>query len=117
MREIVTYVAYDDTEFDNREECEEYESEAFDLLSELFNAYDFWGKNNQHICIFLNEVEQGFNTIKYAIDKCEKIRVKKPISSEVATLIDYYLGYELPPNEIGLYEYDWLKLEWVKVGE
>lgn len=117
MREVVTYVAYDDTEFDNLEECEEYEGKAFDLLSEFFNAYDFFGKNNQYICIFLNEVEQGFNAIKYAFDKSEKIRVKKPISQEVEELIDSYFGYELPPNETGLYEYDWRKLEWVKVGE
>lgn len=117
MREIVTYVAYDDTEFDNRDECEEYEGEAFGLLEEFFNAYDFFGKNDEYICIFLNGVEQGLHTIKYAFDRCEKIRVKKTISREVLELIDSYFGYEMPPNELGMYEYDFKKLEWIKVDE
>ena len=117
MREVVTYIAYDDTEFDNLEECEEYEGKAFELLNEFFNAYDFFRENGQCILIFLNEVEQGFNAIKYAYDKCGKIRVKKSVSNEVIELIDSYLGYDFPPNEIGLYEYDWVKFEWVKVGE
>lgn len=117
MREIITYVAYDDTEFDNLEECEEYESKAFDLLIEFFNAYDFFGKNGEYIWIFLNEVEQGLYAIKYAFDRCEKIRVKKIISHEAMELIDSYFGYELPRDGVGLYEYDWKELEWVKVGE
>ena len=117
MREVITYIAYDDTEFDNFEECEEYEGKAFDLLDEFFNAYEFFGKNGAHILIFLNEIEQGLNAIKYAFDRCEKIRVKKTISHEAIELIDSYFGYELPRNELGLYEYNWKKLEWVKVDE
>lgn len=117
MREVITYVAYDDTEFDSFEECEEYEGKAFDLLEEFFNAYDFFGKNGEYIGIFLNEVEQGLHAIEYAFDRCEKIRVKKIISHEVIELIDSHFGYELPQNEVGLYEYDWKKWEWVKVGE
>lgn len=58
MREVITYVAYDDSEFDNREECEAYEGEAFDLLAEIFNSYKFF-VNNQEILIFLNDVEAG----------------------------------------------------------
>ena len=117
MREVTTYIAYDDTEFDNLEECEKYEGKAFDLLTEFFNAYDFFFFFFEYIWIFLNEVEQGVHDIEYAFDRCEKIRVKKIISSEVIELIDSYFGYELPQNEIGLYEYDWKKLEWVKVDE
>ena len=117
MREIITYVAYDDTEFDNLEDCEEYESKAFDLLIEFFNAYDFFGKNGEYIWIFLNEVEQGLYAIKYAFERCEKIRVKKIVSHEVRELIDSYFGYELPWDEVGLYEYDWKEMEWIKVGE
>ena len=117
MREVITYVAYDGEEFDNREECEEYEGKAFELLNEFFNAYEFFGENGEYICIFLNEVEQGLDAIKYAFDKCGKIRVKKAISHEAIELIDYYFGYEMPQNEAGLYEYDWKELEWVKVDE
>lgn len=117
MREVITYVAYDDKEFDNFEECEEYEGKAFDLLEEFFNAYDFFGKNGEYIWIFLNGVEQGLHAIKYAFERCEKIRVKKIISHEVIELIDSYFGYELPPNEVGLYEYDWTEYKWIKVDE
>ena len=117
MREVITYVAYDDIEFDNFEECEKYEGKAFDLLAEFFNAYDFFGKNGGYIWIFLNEVEQGLHAIKYAFDRCEKIRVKKIISREAMELIDSYFGCGLPRDEVGLYEYDWTKYKWVKVGE
>lgn len=117
MREVITYVAYDDKEFESREECEEYENKAFNSLDEFFNAYDFFGKNGQNILIFLNDLDSGLEAIKYAFDKCEKIRIKKTISNEVEELMDSYFGYELPPNIPGLYEYDWNKSEWVKVDE
>jgi hypothetical protein len=90
---------------------DELKDELKDRLKKPF------GKNGEYIWIFLNEVEQGLHAIEYAFDRCEKIRVKKIISSEVIELIDSYFGYELPRNETGLYEYDWKKLEWVKVDE
>lgn len=118
MREITTYVAYDDTEFNNREECEAYEDKAFDLLEEIFNAYDFFKENGQEIFIFLNEVESGLKAFEWAWYNSVRIRVKHVLSNEAKDLIDYYFGCIQPPDEIGLYEYDWKNYEgWIKVSE
>ena len=116
MREVITYVAYDDSEFDNREECEAYESKAFDLLTEVFNSYEFF-ISNQEILIFLNDVEAGLYTLSKAFDKCDRISVIKPISNAALRFIDSQLGYVLPPNESGLYKYDTDEFEWVKVDK
>ena len=116
MREIITYVAYDDSEFDNLEECEAYESKAFDLLTEVFNSYKFFA-NNQEILIFLNDVEAGLYAFSKAFDRCDRILVVKPISDAAFHFMDSQLGYILPPNVSGLYKYDTDEYEWVKVGE
>lgn len=116
MREVTTYIAYDDTEFDSREECEAYEGEAFDLLSEIFNSYKFF-RNNQEILIFLNNVEAGLHAFGKAFDKCDRILVTKPISDVAFRFVDFHLGYVLPPNAVGMYKYDTDEFEWVKVGE
>ncbi len=116
MREVITYVAYDNTEFDNREECEAYEGEAFDLLTEVFNSYKFF-VGNQEFLIFLNNIEAGLYALSKAFNKCDKILVTKPISDMALHFIDFQLGYVLPPNEHGMYKYDTDEFEWVKVGE
>lgn len=116
MREVTVYYAYDDSEFDNREECEAYEGEAFDLLTEVFNSYKFF-VNNQEILIFLNDVEAGLHALSAAFDKCDRISVTKPISDAALRLIDFQLGYVLPPNTVGLYKYDTDEYDWVKVDE
>lgn len=116
MREVITYVAYDNTEFNNREDCEAYEGEAFDLLTEVFNSYKFF-VGNQEFLIFLNDIEPGLHALSKAFEKCNKILVTKPISSLAFDFIDFHLGDFLPPNEIGMYKYDTDECEWVKVDE
>ena len=116
MREVITYVAYDGEEFDNREECEAYEGEAFDFLTEIFNSYKFFiGK--REFLIFLNDVEAGLHALGKAFDKCDRILVVKPISDMTLRFVDFQLGYVLPPNEPGMYKYDTDEFEWVKVDE
>lgn len=117
MREVITYVAYDDTEFDNREECEKYEYEAYLILEEVFNSYRFFRNNGQEICIFLNDIETGLHVLGQAFDKCDRILVTKPISDLALHFIDFQLGYVLPPNESGMYKYDTDEFEWIKAAE
>ena len=116
MREVITYVAYDGEEFYNREECEAYEGEAFDLLTEIFNSYKFF-VGNQEFLIFLNDVEAGLHALNKAFDKCDRILVTKPISDLALHFIDFQLGYVLPPNESGMYKYDTDEFEWIKAAE
>lgn len=117
MREIITYVAYDDTEFDNREECEEYENTAFNLLEEIFNTYEFFLDNGQEIHIFLNDIEAGMYVFDYAWKKSKSIRVKRTLSDTANEFIYINFGHDMPPNELGLYEYNFKKCCWVKVDE
>ena len=115
MREVITYVAYDDTEFDNREECEKYEGRTFDLLDEIFNSYRFFMENKQEIYIFLNNVEDGLYALDYAWNKSAYICVKREVSQEVKDFICNYLGYDMPDNKAGLYkytdDYGWVKVD------
>ena len=116
MREVITYVAYDGEEFDNREACEKYEGNTFEYLTEIFNSYRFFMENGQEIFIFLNGIEEGLSVFEYAWNKCSRIEITKVVSKEADDFINDYYGYGFPDNEIGMYEYK--KYEgWVKVDE
>lgn len=116
MREVITYIAYDGEEFDNREDCEKYEEKAYNLLNEIFNSYRFFIENGQEIQIFLNGIEEGLDTFDYAWNKSKYIRVTRTISKEADDFIYNYFGYDMPDYKRGLYEYENYK-GWVKVGE
>jgi hypothetical protein len=115
MREVITYVAYDGAEFDNRKECEAYESEAFNLLDEIFNSLEFFLDNGQEIQIYLNDIESGINAFAYAWGKCSYISVTRTLSEEANDFIQCYFGFTMPPNERGFYGFD-LHDGWFRMG-
>lgn len=116
MREIITYVAYDGTEFNNREECEAYETEVFNLLDEIFNSLEFFLDNGQEIQIYLDDVESGINAFNYAWEKCSYISITRTLSEEASEFIQRYFGFNMPPNERGFYGFD-MRDGWFKMGE
>lgn len=117
MREVVTYVAYDETEFDTMEECEEYERVAFDSLEEVIGAYEFFLANGQEIQIFLNDIAKGIYDIERAYDECAQIRVKHPISQVTEDFLYANTGFDPLPYEPGLYKIGFNKYTWIKVGD
>ena len=118
MREVTTYYAFDDTEFDVREECIEYESKGRDYCCEFIKAYDFYDKDKQHIDIPATDADRMLSDIEEAYSKSEYVRVYD-LLDDALEFIYQQLGLDLP-HEVGYFKYDFYGKHgggWYKVDE
>lgn len=107
MREVITYVAFDDAEFDMREKCLAYENKCRDYCRDLVAAYDFYDRDGQHIEISGNDVETMLSNIDYAYQTCEYVRVYRLLDDALEFLYKE-LGFDVP-NELGYFKYDFYR--------
>lgn len=122
MREVKYYVAWDDSEFETKKECLEYERKAIATMATVDECYTFFDKNGERMMAPISDViEDWLNWLSIAADQCKWIRVHRPISKTATKFINREWGYCICPedfeSETGFFEYDYLKNEWVKVGE
>ena len=122
MREVKYYVAWDDSEFETKEACMEYEQGAIIAMSTINNCYDFIDKNGGHFIAPQNwNVEEWLEWLSNAGNHCHWIKIYKTLPEFAANFIDEQLGLCICPSDFcnmtGLFEYDDWKNEWVKVGE
>ena len=105
MREMITYIANDGTEFDNKEECMAYEAEQANLFQQLKNnvlAFDKDGK----VLVFDNEDDfmEIYDQIFYLV-------ITTTIPSNSIQFIDD-AGYCAIPTAKGAYHYNSVSYEW-----
>ena len=122
MREWKVYYAFDDKEFFDRDECERYEWQAIECMTAVNECYDFFDKSgNRFMPPPYDSAEDWMNWICDAAEHCDSIRVNhllpKLADDFVLNKCGYYITSEDFNNETGLFKYDYLKDEWVKVGE
>ncbi len=113
MRTEITYIAYDDTEFDRLEMCVRYEDYARDMMNEFLGC-DFFYNDNKWSLTKGNNLETLLGDFELMYQKVEKIIVYKDISSSAETWLINYYGFIDFPTEVGTYEYckdtgDWIK--------
>ena len=123
MREITTYIAFDDKEFDNREECQEYEAKAYDLVYSIGEKYEFYDKDmNIILAPFASpNVEDWLTWLDNAYSDCVYIKRYKALNSQEEAIIDENIGccmlnYAFK-EDIGLFKYDISESKWIKVDE
>jgi len=123
MREVITYVAYDDTEFDNCEECATYEDKAYDLIYSIGEKYEFYDKNmNIILAPFASpNVEDWLTWLEDAYTNCTYIKRHDILTTREAAIIDENLGccmlnYDFN-GDTGLFEYNHRTGKWDKVDE
>jgi len=124
MREVTVYYAYDDSEFEDRDECLRYERQAVEAMMSVNDCYDFfnkWGTRYSAPNSLCEDVEKWMDWLSDAAEHCEYIRVRHILPENAVWFIDREWGYCIAPedfhNETGLFKYDDFKNEWVKVGE
>lgn len=124
MREVTVYYAWDDTEFDDRDECLRYERQAVEAMMSVNDCYDFftkWGVRYSAPDYRCEDVEEWMDWLSDAAEHCDFIRVRHILPDNAVRFIDREWGYCIAPEdfngETGLFKYDDFKNEWVKVGE
>lgn len=122
MREVKYYVAWDDSEFETQEECMEYEQGVVIAMSTINNCYDFIDKNGKRYDPPKNlNIDDWQDWFFDAAEHCQWIRVYRTLPDLAVDFINTQIGYCICPvdfdNKTGLFEYDELKNEWVKVDE
>jgi len=124
MREVTVYYAYDGSEFDDRDECLQYERQAVEAIMSVNDCYDFLTKDGvryfapDYRC---EDVEEWMDWLSDAAEHCEYVKVHHILPENTLRLIDREWDYCIAPEdfngETGLFKYDHFKNEWVKVGE
>ena len=124
MREVTMYYAYDDSEFDDRDECLAYERQAVEAMMSIDDCYDFLAKcGDRYIApdYQCEDVEEWMDWLSDAAQHCEYIKVCHTLPKNAVRFIDREFGYCIAPedfnNETGLFKYDYFKNEWIKVDE
>ena len=124
MREVTVYYAYDDSEFDDRDECLRYEQQAVEAMMSVNDCYDFLtmsGARFEAPDYQCEDVEEWMGWLSDAAEHCDYVNVRHILPENAVRFIDREWGYCIVPEdfngEIGLFKYDDLKNEWVKVGE
>lgn len=113
MKEIITYIAYDDMEFSQKEDCIAYEQEAMKMIDEAEKVYSFFDKDMNIFLAPLDcTIEEYLNWFEETIDKCEYIHIYQEPSTALCEFLNYNIGYTLPINGTGFFRYDWQYSEW-----
>lgn len=124
MREVKYYVAWDDSEFLDRDECLQYEHQAIKAMAAVNDCYEFFDKNGKKFIApdaACEDIEEWLIWLSVAADCCDSVRVRHILPETSVRFIDREWGYCIAPedfhNDTGLFKYDDFKNEWIKVDE
>ena len=123
MREVTTYYAYDDKEFDNYNACLEYENKGYGLMQSIEKKYSFYDKNMKEITAPFDSpnVEDWLTWLDDAYSDCTYIRKMGSLTDDEVEIIRENIGACIFNEDfscaIGLFKYDFRTMEWVKVDE
>ena len=119
MRKVEHWIAWDDTEFDTELDCLLYEKHAVDMLMIVSECFSFYDKDmNRFDPPMGSNLDEWLTWFSNSGDCCAYVLVKEPLPQEVQKFMSREWGYYLPTedsNELGLFQYDYLKDEWVKM--
>ena len=124
MREVTVYYSYDDREFFDRDECLRYEWQAIEEIMSVNDCYEFFDKNHKRYIApdaTCEDAEEWMNWLVHTAERCTYVKVNHILPESTARFVENEFGDCITPedfnNETGLFKYDYLKDEWVKVGE
>lgn len=123
MRKVTMYYAFDDKEFDNYDECEEYESKAYELMRSIERKYSFYDKDMEEMVAPLNslEVEDWLTWLDDAYSYCTYIRKTGSLTDDEAEIIKENIGSCIYNEDfscaVGFFARDVRTDKWVKVDE
>lgn len=122
MREVKYYVAWDDSEFETKEECMKYENDAINKMLIFKSLYTFFDKDkNILLCPETKNIEDLLNWADCSAEECDYIYRSGQLPEDVNNFIRSEIGYCICNwdfhDELGLFQWDDEEAEWVRVGE
>lgn len=99
-----TYIAWDDTQFEEKEKCEQYEAEMRKMFDTFLGAYHFYNKDMVEQKPTVTELEEIYEWILEQYETCEYVVVTQEIPADIVETICSYDGIDFP-NEHGIYFY------------
>lgn len=114
MTKKITYVAYDGMEFEDENECKEYEQYAVDMATQLMDCYKFFDEDGRYLtppafdCFedFCEWFEDTYNDY----DCIVKI---KDCPTSATSWVRNYLGFYMPDGANGVYKFSSSAWAWV----
>lgn len=116
MREVITYVSFDEQEFDTKEECQEHETTIYNYLDNIASCYTFYKKNMETMLFaWPDDLEEGINSLDSLWNESEYVRVLREPDDKAFQFIIHYIGIRLP-DKVGLYKYDYIDNNWISIS-
>lgn len=112
MRERITYVAFDDTEFAEKTDCEKYENNALKNIVEFVEKISFLDSNKKEITFPMFTIEDTLINIEYAWSECHYMRIKELLSPRCIGFFYDHIGLIYPTNKTGLFKYNFNEGKW-----
>lgn len=117
MRKVVTYIAWDDTEFETEEECKNYEQYALDMMVELCHCYEFYNNNNEQMETFVpNFIEDMMILFEKAASVCDVVKVNRIPQSSADAFQNNQFGFYFP-DATGTFKWNNRACEWEKIAD
>ena len=117
MKTIIIYVAADETEFDNKEECQKYEDNLYNLFNKLLSIIRFYDKNGNRLLIRMGrkawEEDMGYTLLEQAYNESESLEILEDFNKELYNFERYHYGFFFPLCK-GKYIWDNKKNTWIK---
>lgn len=117
MKERITYVAYDDTEFDTEEECVQYEEEAHRVMDFLYENVLCYTTSGAPLNFNGQDLEEQLTQFENAFSLATIVEICEEVPQEVGDFMYSDLGFSdfieelrLPGKYVYSYEdYKWLR--------
>lgn len=123
IHEETYYIAWDDSEFNDYNECLRYENQCLEKLKNINDCCVFIDKNNVVLEAPKTEILDDWVQWLDGMyeDDCEFIQVNKPLSNDIINFIKKEWSFititNMDNQTVGLFKYNRNTEEWVKVSE
>ena len=114
MTKKITYVAYNGMEFEDENECKEYEQYAIDMTIQLKECYRFFDRNGKAIIpdIFFR-FEDFCEWFEDTYNDCELIVKIKECPDSATAWARNEFGFYMPEGVNGIYKFNFNAGAWV----
>ena len=117
MRSCTIYFAWDGTEFDDENECIEYEEDVRNIFQKIDKCFTFCNGIEEIRWLSTDmEPEDIITELAKAYNSCDYLNVNEVWDDDVDCFISVCLGFTLPADEVGRYWFDRLQARWEKVS-
>lgn len=117
MTKKIIYVAYNGMEFDDENECKEYEQYAIDMATQLMECYAFFDKDGRCFTPVafdrFDRFEDFCEWFEDTYNDCECIVKIKDCPASAISWVRNEFGFYIPEGTNGIYRFNFNACAWV----